>query len=99
MDWILLLGFIVAGWLWAGQISFIEDIKNLIWIGSDKKRNFKNKVINYLYNQLHHLINCNCIIFWIGWIYGGIIFGLLSYAGSELLGTIINYLKQNTYYD
>lgn len=100
MDCILIIGLICFGYLWAGNVDFLEDIKNWIGLGQKQKDiRFKNKFINYIWKFIHKLMNCNCLVFYVAWILTGNIFlGFITYVGSELIYIIINYLKNNTYY-
>jgi len=101
MDLILIIGLSCFGYLWAGNVDFLEDFKNCIGLGQKQKDiNFKNKVVNYIWKFIHKLFNCNCIAFWVTLLLTGSIWlGFITYVGSELLYVIIKYFKNNTFYN
>lgn len=101
MDILLILGLICASYLWAGNVTFIEDIKNYIGLG--KKQNdikFRNKIINFIWKFIHKQFNCYCLGFWITWIISGSIWlGFIVYVSADIIYSFTDYLKNNTYYN
>lgn len=94
MDFNLLLGLICFGYLWPGRVGFIEDFKEWIGLGDERKWHSNNDIIDYIYKFIHKLMNCYCIVFWIGFILSGsLIFGLLAYVGAEMLTYIMTILE------
>jgi len=94
MNIILILGLISFGYLWAGNVSFLEKWKDLVGFGPNLR--WKPTLINKF---IHKQFNCYCITFWITLIVTLSIWqAFIVYVGAELITSIITYLKNKTTY-
>ena len=95
MNWFLLIGLICFGYLWPGRVEFPEEFKEYIGLGEKRKWISNNDVIDYIYKFIYKLMNCYCIVFWIGLLLtGSIIFGFIAYVGAELLTYVMTILEK-----
>jgi hypothetical protein len=90
-DIIMILAIACSGAILPSRIDFLEHFKEYIGFGKKLRWRARNKVINYIIYFLHHLINCSCISFYIGWIYFNNIFiGFLVYFISYYIDNKMN---------
>ena len=70
----------------------LEQLKEKIGFGKERKLKHKNKIIDYILYFIHHLLNCPCMSFWIGWYVHGFLVGFLCYFIASIMYKQLNKL-------
>ena len=88
---LLIIGSACFGVIWKDHITPLNEFKEYIGLGFERKLKSECKMIDYHYKLLHKVFNCVCISFWITLILtGSILYGCISYIMASLIYQQLN---------
>lgn len=81
-----------AGAILCDGFEPLEQFKNWLGLGKERKLYHKNKIIDYIIYLIHHMINCVCISFWLGFYFYNIWIGFLCFFIASIMYKKMNKL-------